>query len=201
MSAPLKAIVPVVLVSTTLVTVSTAPANVVPAEFVMVTEPILVPIARRMFTRPVELIIRLDGQLRLVPYGAAVAVPIREPIVIAPELPPPKVKVTPWPKVMLSKLIGLIPKSIVELTPIKRVVPPLKITPQSGPVQVVTVDFVKLPAMIFSPAWRIPRSKVNVSGVPDAVQTQSTIVVVRSPKYTDPVVLSVTKSTIRVVPP
>ena len=44
MSAPLKAIVPVVLVSTTLVTVVTAPVKVAPPELVMVRVPMFVPI-------------------------------------------------------------------------------------------------------------------------------------------------------------
>ena len=192
---------PVVFVRTTLVLASTVLANVLPPEFVIVTEPILVPIVRRIFTSPVVLIIRLEGQLSSGPIGSAIAVPASEPIVMDPELPPPKVNVTPLPRVMLSKLMGLMPKSIVVLTPIKRVVPPLKSKPQSGPVQVVTVDFVKFPAIILSPTCRMPRSNVKVSGDPTAEQTQPTIVVVRSPNATEPVVFKVTKSTIRVVPP
>ena len=83
---------------------------------------------------------------------------------------------------MSPKIIGFLPKSTVVLAPTKRVVPE-KFTPQSAPLQSVTVDLVKFPAMIFVPAWRIPRSNVNTSGVPTWVQLQSpSILVVKSPK-------------------
>ena len=60
--APLKAMVPVVLVNTTLATVSTVPPKVVPPELVTVKLPMLVPMVRKIFTAPVVLITMLDGQ-------------------------------------------------------------------------------------------------------------------------------------------
>ena len=60
--APLKAMVPVVLVNTTLVTVSTVPPKVAPPELVTVKLPMLVPMLRKILTAPVVLITMLDGQ-------------------------------------------------------------------------------------------------------------------------------------------
>jgi hypothetical protein len=60
--AALKAMVPVVAVNTTLVTVSTVPAKVAPPELVTVTLPMLVPMLRKILTAPVVLNTMLDGQ-------------------------------------------------------------------------------------------------------------------------------------------
>ena len=151
MSAPLKAIVPVVLVRTTLVPVVTAPVKVAPPEFNTVTEPIFVAIVRRILTTPELLMMRFAGQLSYSPKRP-VSIPATEPNVIKPvAVLLPKVNVTPLERVMSPKIIGFIPKSTVVLAPTKRVVP-AKFTPQSAPLQSVTVDLVKFPAITFVPA-------------------------------------------------
>ena len=124
-----------------------------------------------------------------------------EPMVTVPEPPPPKVRVMPVAKTMLSNSMAMGPKSKVVFPPKKVVVPASKRTPQSLPVQVVTLDLVKVPAITLEPECLMPRSKVNISGSVVPVQTQSTKILVKSPKYTVPVVLSVTKFTTRVVLP
>jgi hypothetical protein len=64
------------------------------------------------------------------------------------------------------------------LAPINSVVPAVKLIPQSLPVHVRIVDFVKVPATLFEPACLIPRSNVRTSGVPVVKHTQSMIVVI-----------------------
>ena len=71
---------------------------------------------------------------------------------IEPDPPPPNVKVTPFARTILSKTIGITPKSIVVLAPINSVVPAVKLIPQSLPVQVRIVDLVNVPAILFEPA-------------------------------------------------
>ena len=180
-NASLKLIVPLVLVKVTPVVVSTAPANVAPPEFVTVKRPMFVPMVLSKLKAPVVLITTFAGQFKFSPNGAAIGIPAIEPTVIEPDPPPPKVNVTPLASTMLSKTIGITPKSIVVLAPINSVVPAVKLIPQSLPVHVRIVDFVKVPATLFEPACLIPRSNVRTSGVPVVKHTQSMIVVAKSP--------------------
>ena len=150
-SAPLNAMLPLVSSKATLVVVSTAPPKVVPPDWVKVKLAMLVPMLRVMLTVPVLLMTILDGQLRLSPKGAATAMPAIEPMVMVPALPLPKVKVTPLPSTMLSKVMGSAPKSKVIGSPTKRLVPLLKLMPQS-PVQLIRLVLVKLPAITLVPA-------------------------------------------------
>ena len=94
----------VALITTPLVTV-TLPPKVPPPEFVRVRVPISVPIAPVMLTAPVVLITTFEGN--------PPAVPVIEATVIAPELPPPKLSVTPSPKITLLSVIDEVPKSKV----------------------------------------------------------------------------------------
>ena len=118
--APLKATVAasVVSVITTLVTVSTVPPKVAPPELVTVKLPMLVPMVRKMLTAPVVLIMMFDGQVE-----SSTKVPLMEPMVTAPEPPPPSVKVMPVAMTMLSNSTGMGPKSKVVLPPTNVVVP------------------------------------------------------------------------------
>ena len=95
--APLKAIVPVVLVRVT-VAAPTVLLKVVPPELVMVRVPISVPMVLLTATAPVVLIVRLE----VLPES----VPATELRLIALALPVPIVKVTLSAKVVAPKLIA-----------------------------------------------------------------------------------------------
>ena len=95
-NAPLKVIVPVVLLSTTLVPVVTAPLKVVPPELVRVNIPISVPILPDTLTIPAVLIVRLDA--------LAESVPTIELKFTVLAMPVPTVNVTPSAKVAAPKV-------------------------------------------------------------------------------------------------
>jgi len=96
-SAPLKAIVPVVLVRTTLVPVVTAPVKVVPPELVMVRVPMSVPIVLETASAPSVLIVKCEA----LPF----AVPATAVRLIGVLAPAPIMRVTPSTKVVLPNVI------------------------------------------------------------------------------------------------
>ncbi|CAM3792387.1 hypothetical protein POBR111598_09895 [Polynucleobacter brandtiae] len=100
-----------------LFTVLTVDPKMAPPLLVKVRVPISVPIAPVMLIAPVLLITTLEL--------APPAVPVIEATVIDPDLPPPKYKVTPSPKITLFKVIEEVPKSKVLVEPKKLVVPPI----------------------------------------------------------------------------
>ena len=155
---PLNATVPVVLLITMLVPVSTVDPKVAPPLLVRVKLPISVPIAPVILTAPVLLITTLEL--------APPAVPVIEATVIAPELPPPRYRVTPSPKMTLFKVIEDEPKSKVLVELKKLVVPPI-LNEQVVPVlQSLGLPAVKVPKRILLPViWVIPRENVRVSEV------------------------------------
>ena len=116
MSASLKVMLPVVLLSTTSVPTETAPPNVAPPELVSVSKPIFVEIVRVSPKAPVVLMTKFAGQFKLVPERP-VSIPETEPRLIAPEEPVPKVSVTPLPIIRLLNVMACAPKSSVELKP------------------------------------------------------------------------------------
>ena len=100
-----KATDPVVVAITTPPVTVTVPPKIAPPEFVRVRMPISVPIAPVILTAPVVLITTLEA--------SPPSVPLIEATVIAPELPPPKLSVTPSPKITLLRVIDEVPKSKV----------------------------------------------------------------------------------------
>ena len=95
-TAPLKVIVPVVLVKVT-VEAETVLLNVVPPELVIVMVPISVPMAPLTVTAPVVLMVRFE----LVPL----AVPVTDDRLMALAMPVPTVSVTPSAKVAAPKVM------------------------------------------------------------------------------------------------
>ncbi len=102
---PLNATVPVVVEMASPLFKVTAPPKVAPPEFVRVRLPISVLMAPVILTAPVVLITILEA--------SPPAVPVIEATVIAPELPLPKYKVTPSPRITLLRVIDEVPKSKV----------------------------------------------------------------------------------------
>ncbi len=156
-NAPSNAIVPVVLVSVTVVALI-APLKVVPPELVIVTVPISVPMVLETVTAPVVLIVRFDTVLP--------AVPAIDDRLIAFAIPVPKVNVTPSasvvaPKVMVpvelpptvvfaDTLTGVVPKFS---TPLEAAIVPAKVFTLGA---VAVKPPVKLKVPLLAPKVKVP---------------------------------------------